>query len=546
MDYDGYLNRYGHSAPKSALISPVSKSWLFEIVNIESGKIEVSFTLILPPTAISIKEPQRVSITKTFGNAFIDDYGADNIQITLKGISGTAHAFPTFSTSGGPSTFRVPTDVSPTSEGYVGRDAFYAFRDNIIRYKGVEHWDKKELRVYDLADEQGYKCILLDFTLDRQSGQPLNRYPFTISLFVYQRLEQYTPKLSVIDITKNPTTALNEIDTLLDTLKNLYRDIQSLMNQFYLMTAKVLELRTRINNVLTDAGRLLTSPLDIAKTLIDVTFATIGIAKDVYDAGAYTLERYATAEEMLLQTLNEGLKVYGYQISKGWLISKTLVLPGNDGIDVSSGTPEKREVDSSYVFSGLSVYTIKGEDTLQRIAQNELGDDTLWPYIAFVNDGITSNDDLESGMLLYIPTQAEISEGDTKESYIITEDVSRDPYGSDIQLDSDGKIIIQENSDFALISGVNNVIQAVNIRLNTTVGSMLKQSAFGITAGAGFAGTTMAISYLKLSLKATLSSDPRIEEITNIAVDLGKDTITIRMSIKLVGTESTLPVTALI
>ena len=82
----------------------LSRSWLFEVVDIVSEIVEKSFTLVLPPQQYSIKEKARVSITKTFGNAFIDDYGADNIEITIKGISGTSHVFPTFDTSGKAST----------------------------------------------------------------------------------------------------------------------------------------------------------------------------------------------------------------------------------------------------------------------------------------------------------------------------------------------------------------------------------------------------------------------------------------------------------
>ncbi len=82
------------------LMNPLSKSWLFEVVNTKTKQIVNSFTLILPPQSYTIREKQRVSITKTFGNAFIDDYGPDNIEITIKGISGTAHVFPTYRPKG--------------------------------------------------------------------------------------------------------------------------------------------------------------------------------------------------------------------------------------------------------------------------------------------------------------------------------------------------------------------------------------------------------------------------------------------------------------
>jgi hypothetical protein len=240
--------KYGSRYPKPALDRPVSKSWLFEIVNKDSKEIVESFTLILPPQAYSIKEPQRVSITKTFGNAFIDDYGPDNIQITIKGISGTVHAFPTFQTSGVSKDF---TDVALTSTniesdqsnyGYTGRTAFYKFRNTIMRYKDTEGWENNELRVYDLADEQAYKCILLEFALDRNSDKPLH-YPFTISLFVYERLDQQTSKGAAIDIAADPETSLTAALNILSAMNIMFQNVATVVAAIAKVTESTESLR---------------------------------------------------------------------------------------------------------------------------------------------------------------------------------------------------------------------------------------------------------------------------------------------------------------
>lgn len=543
---------YGRNAVQPDLESPVSKSWLFEIVDRESGKVSTSFTLILPPKSYSIKEPQRVSITKTFGNAFVDDYGPDNLNITLKGISGTAHVFPTFTTTGKNSAYTdvalTARDVSRNVEtsGYNGRDAFYVFRDRIMRYKDKAGWEKKELRVYDLADEQAYKCILLDFTLDRASEQPL-WYPFAISLFVYARLDKSKPKLDVIKISRDPIAAMNDADSFLDKITQLYKGLEAIGDNVALLKAKSLELRTRYNKFLTQTTQLIVSPLDIAKNFIDIAFTGMGVVYDTYQAGKYTEKRYIEASELFRATLNQGLKIYGYQISEGWQVSKTLVIEGDGGLDTPEAIidPVSRIVDlRSYEFSGLDVYTVKGADSLQSIALVELGDEDLWPYIAAVNDSVDSNDDLIAGETLYIPVQIDSVEDINKEQFILTEDVVRDPYGTDVKLDSDGGIIVQENSDVALISGVENVQQAIDLRLSTTVGSMIKQSVYGIVAQAGFAGESMAIRYLKLSIRAALIQDPRIESIDNMVVSLGSDVLNVSMDVGIIGAEAALPVTA--
>ena len=549
---DGETSRYGIHAPPGGSLTPVlSKSWLFEIVKRDSGIVQESFTLILPPTGISIKEPQRVSVTKTFGNAFVDDYGPDNLQITLKAESGTTHVFPTFATTGQESAF---TDIaaaitgaseeSSNTSGYTGKTAFYTFRERIIRYKNQEGWDNNELRVYDLADEQGYRCILLDFSLDRNAEKPL-RYPFTISLFVYDSLD--TPRQrrgTVINVSKEPITALDEADSLLDTLTVLFQDIKNVINQVALLNALSLELRTRYQQFLNQTTRLITSPLDVAKNMISVGVTAISALGATFRAGQYTRERYIQSVELLRQVNIEALKTYGFQISQGWQQTNTVDIEQDDGIDVSD--PENTERAATierYEYSGLQTYTVRGEDTLQSIALTVLGDENLWPYIAAVNSDISSNDDITPGQDLFVPIQIDPGIGNNKEQFILTEDVARDPYGTDIRIDDDGKLVVQENSDLATISGVTNVEQAINVRLGTEAGSLIKQTAFGMSIQAGLAGTDIAIKYLKIAIRTTLTQDPRIRNVTDMIVNINGDTVSVGMNINLIGIEDSLPVT---
>jgi hypothetical protein len=546
---DSNASKYGTNAARGSLDSPLSKSWLFEIVEKLTGNVIQSFTLLLPPSSLAIKEPQRTSITKTFGNAFVDEYGADNIQITLKAISGTTHVFPTYSNTATSAFTDIASAVSgagtasSNSAGFTGKNAFYEFRDKIMRYKDKNDWDKWELRVYDLADEQAYKCILLDFTLDRNSDNPL-RYPFTISLFVYEKLDKVKIKKGkIINISKDPISALDDADNFLDKLEDLYQDVKSILNSVALLKAKVLELRSRYNKFLTQVTKVLTAPLDIAKNMIDIGMTATGTLYDTYQAGKITFERYVSAQELFRETIIQALKTYGFQISLGWQQSNTIELEEDAGVDTEGDTVTRSVNLETYEYSGLKVYTIKGDDTLQRIALNELGDENLWSYIASVNPDIGSNVDLISGTEIFLPIEIDPGDGINKEKFILTEDFTRDPYGTDIRLDSDGNIVIQENNNMSLISGLENVQQAIDLRLNTMTGSMIKQSAFGITAQAGIAGTELAIKYLKTAIRSSLTQDPRIESVENMIVSLDSDVLNISMDVNVIGAEESLPVT---
>jgi hypothetical protein len=543
----GYGTRYGRHATGS-MDNPIDKSWLFEVVDRKTKKVKESFTLIMPPQSYSIKEPQRVSITKTFGNAFIDDYGPDNIQITLKGISGTTHVFPTFSTTGtvsgqGEYNQAITGLNNPSdSSGFTGRGAFYEFRNKIMRYKDAGDWEKYELRVYDLADEQAYRCVLLDFTLDRDSQNPL-RYPFTISLFVYESIFKQSSylKKDVVSIAKDPFAAMRKIDEVMLKLKTAYQDVKSVINSVSLINAKVLELNTRYTRFLAQTTKIITSPLDLSKNLLDTCFIALASLKKTYDAGRLVFDRYASANELFRESLLNAMRLYGYQISQGWQRSNRIDIETDDGLNDDNDA--RASVLTTYEYTGLIVYTVKGDDTLQSIAQSQLNDSSLWPNIAAVNSDITSNEDIFPGQEIYVPVQTELTEGINKEQFILTEDVARDPYGTDIRLDSDGNIVIQENSDFALVSGIENIKQAIDLRLNTDSGSMIKQTAFGITVQAGMAGTSMSLKYLKMAIQATITQDPRVASLDNLVVRLDRDYIYVSMNIVVVGYDSTLPVT---
>jgi len=527
----------------------VDKSWLFEVVDIKSGKIEASFTLILPPTAYTIKEAQRVNITKTFRNAFVDDYGPDNMMITIRGISGTAHAFPTFQTqgtsTGSAQTVSQLVNSPNGSPMYEQRGAFYTFRDQIMRYKNSRpDYDRKELRVYDLADEQGYKCVLLDFTLDRSADQP-TRYPFAINLFVYADLNSKTSFAPVAIIpTTDPALAVatayaNMSATL--TMLQPYRAIQAARSAVTQALNFVSLVQARLVTFAQDTSNALTSPINLSKQLLAAVDSARDAVGQAYQIGKLTVTEYAAIAELIQDTHHNALLVYGYAVTQGAQSSKTATIQVDTGLSIASdGTITRPGTASSFAYTGLNVYHVQGGDSLQSIALRQMGDETLWWVIVEVNN-IASNNDLVVGQSLYIPVATSAANA-PKDQYIFTENPYRDPFGTDIKVDADGNLVLSESNDFALISGPENVVQAVNLLVNTLVGSMIKQSTYGILNQAGRAASPMAARYTKLSLTSALLADPRISYVNNLQVSLVADAMTISANVGLIGYPTTIPV----
>jgi uncharacterized protein YoxC len=346
----------------------------------------------------------------------------------------------------------------------------------------------------------------------------------------------------VIDISKNPSTmvdALQEALTAIDTIAAPFRTIKGFATKISSTVSLTLTLLTSATSLVFE---IMETPVRLIKTALD-TVKDMGTAvSTMFDQGKMTIDSWATLGEVVQSIERYLLGLFGHSVAEGAQSSKDVTLPIDKGIAIDSDTAEtsRDKSLSSYSYDGLILYTVKGNDTLQSIALDQLGDEELWPYIASVND-YRGNDDLNVGTRIYIPVVSEAGAAE-KDSFVITEDAARNPYGSDIKIDEDGRIVVLESNDVALISGIENVKQAINLRLATEVGSMIKQTAFGLAAQPGLAGTTMTLKYVRMSLKDALLQDSRIEDISNLSVTSEADRLSVSMDISIVGYDTTLPV----
>jgi hypothetical protein len=535
-------------------VNLLPRSWLFQIVDAQSKQIEAAFTLVLPPQQLSVKEKQRVTITKTFGNAFIDDYGPDNKEITIRGISGTSSVFPTYSPSGVTSgtgseikTFKTLQEKlnSPgATTGYDARSAFYTFRDTIMRYKEKfsADFDKKELHVYDLWDEQAYKCILLDFTLDRTADKPFY-YTYTISLFVYEDLmgkDAFKPQ---------PIPVGGNINSIFDTLDKLFSwstafsaPFKQIGGQIATVNATLNLIKARWNTALSDVRYVIESPLKLTQQMLQGCLTLGSMIGDTYEAGKMVVQDYTSFTEVVKGMVTNTLHMYGIAISTQSTQSNTIVVNEDDGVatsDTLAGENDREVQTNTFIYYGYTVHTLSQGDTLQGLALSYLGDPDLWVFIASVN-GIQGNEDLTGMETIYIPVPVEA--GSVKDLFVLSEDPQRDPYGSDLRIDTLGNLVVGEEGDLALVSGLTNIIQAVNLRMQTSPGSLIRQTAFGLLSSPGDAGTDAALSYVRTAFRLSLIADTRIRDATNIQVVFAGGSVYLSADIEVIGIDRTLPV----
>lgn len=183
---------------------------------------------------------------------------------------------------------------------------------------------------------------------------------------------------------------------------------------------------------------------------------------------------------------------------------------------------------SQQVFGFRFVDTNYG-DTLQAICARELGDATVWAQVAQFN-GLTwpyITDDPEqvapgvvlSGTQIKLPAPT------------ATVSATVDPtavFGTDMQL-AKGKLVVGPNGDFATVSGVPNLEQALQNLIPTNKGDLVMHASYGTDVPkilGSVNGPTSALLGAQYA-KTGVQTDPRIDSVTSSIANVSGDQNTI-------------------
>lgn len=164
-------------------------------------------------------------------------------------------------------------------------------------------------------------------------------------------------------------------------------------------------------------------------------------------------------------------------------------------------------------------------DTLQKIAARELGNADRWPDLANINNllppyitddaAIASDRILLSGSTLIVPAQSKLSEASD----------STDPdeiYQLDMGL-PDGDLDADENGDFLVYNGRDNLKQALEHRVDVERGELMWHPEYGSLHHAliGTVNGPTASSLAAKYISATLKADPRVQDVVSTATVSG-------------------------
>lgn len=210
-----------------------------------------------------------------------------------------------------------------------------------------------------------------------------------------------------------------------------------------------------------------------------------------------------------------------------------------------------------------SKYYISDGDTLQSIAQMVLGNANQWYDIATYNNlvypyisEIPQDNVATIGDTIIIPISNDTNYDMSADSLSDTQKSNLSAYvlGKDLSLIDDtsaiksrgttDEIISLESSgkDLSIVTGYDNLVQALLVRLNTPVGSLLLHPEYGNNFSdiLGQSNTLSNINKLKVGIEQTLRKDSRVADVKISSTELDGDILKINVTITPIGLDEQL------
>jgi hypothetical protein len=370
-----------------------------------------------------------------------------------------------------------------------------------------------------------------------------------------------TPSASagVYDVLKTLTKYVDRVTDIQGTLSNLLGvDLVSQAQNLSTMAVSVglgasylpnqiVTPLTNLKNALTDfvngASSVINFPMFKLDTLIQAQRtlkSSISDAKALHD---YNLARgsddgfkyFAWADNAVTQALvnTTTLKLYESAFTKTYLKS--------DFYDQSSASNgATANVDFSKV-KGVTYGTVGAGDTIESLALSGMGSVDSWKTLAEYNNlaypfiYITDpNNPLDTqpektlgvGMTIAYPqltssNQDSMVLGKTS----VGPSTTTYAFGRDFLLDENNDILFDSNHELVTVEGLDNLVQSIKIRLGVYEGELVKHTNYGLPNLLGYRTMSFIIGYASQALRATILSDDRIKDVTNVQVTIQDDVL---------------------
>ena len=226
----------------------------------------------------------------------------------------------------------------------------------------------------------------------------------------------------------------------------------------------------------------------------------------------------------MLYAFNEAITGLNLLLSTTDLFKSTFDEKVNDMVARFDGKIE--------LFANQAVKQMKLDKgmTLERLAQQQLGDSTRWGEIAEVNglkapyiseDPMESRDGVlkpGSNILIPIPVQNGFSQAPVGKENKLTKNMSEleRSLGTDLKINKDGDLVLTSSGDFELIAGADNMAQGTVLKLSYEPGEVMLYPELG--SGIMVGRKMPPIEEIKDRITKTLLQDARINKVADLSL----------------------------
>jgi hypothetical protein len=433
-----------------------------------------------------------------------------------------------------------------------GHKRFLEVRDRIFQAYSEAKQDPESakdtfLTFYSLKDDDAWTVVPERFSLHRSSSAAAS-YPYTVELLAVKQAD--IKNLYLVD----PDKSL--LQTFTDTARSLRQSLGMVRAAiddatFYLDEARtatvawvnilntISEVADAVNNFLIGVDRMVKVPHYALRALLSNLETLVTYSADWKNLDDNTRRWWAELEDQIYMfaalpdAFSESLDV---QVQEAWrrrsgVAGKSAVeLARADGTLQGTGAGPNdyqraaaqpaRQAPAGY--SGWQSIVLDASDTPAGIAarysvpwSDVAAANRLWPpYFSDVDLPNTRS----PGDTLLVPLRGLAARPDTISVGAPDRESQQDDiFGRDFLLDQvEG--IAPAGDDAATVAGVENVLQAIGIRLDTDLGSNVPYPGFGRRDFVGSTNSLANIMLLEIDTKRTLAEDKRVTKVQNVVL----------------------------
>jgi hypothetical protein len=522
------------------------------------------FALQINPQELTQDEIFAIQVTPTFRGVVVEHQGVTIKDITISGTTGIS---PKRAEGGA-----VPDSGAPLFQvGTSGFEEFHELRSYFRMYVEAKRQEDKslpyELRLVfsNVKDNEFLFVEPQKFSMKRNASKPF-LYDYTISL----------KAIGVANVQKNVARGI--LDSIDDVLSKAQEYTQLAIGAINAGFAIISRFQRNLSSAVLDPLNNLNNAILAVRGGVASNFGEFGITR-----------RFVKDLERVLKSIEENFSdIMGRDNDQyNAVVGRTPTLQGNpnrvstyqelqilNGIQAGKKATSllasqvelfepnifttNAEVLASFPNSNISTpnsittSTIGGGDNIQTLALRELGDIDKFKDIIILNNlkppyisetggpGI-----LKPGDKILIPRNNPAGSSSVVKNvqYNITskmQQAERD-LGVDIRLTEDADLAIASNKDLDLVAGVDNLVQAILIKILIERGSLKRHPQIGTNLELGTKLRSKGLQALRREISDSLNSDNRVESVPFIRLNQEGGTITAEIFVKIKEIDQPVP-----